>query len=567
MRRTETLLTTGAAAWRQPVERIAELSAAQQVRMIRALTARLARDGAPDGTPPRHVETHISHVLLHAGHAYKVKKVLTTPFLDQSTLARRRFACAEEVRLNRRLAPRTYLDVVDITGTVDAPALGGGDPVLDVAVRMRAFDEDALWDRLAERRALRDDDIDDLAATLARFHGVAGIATLDGGFGAPTQVRPALLDSLRDLRAGLRGGDGPDAAAIGIVGRLQQWEAEVFPALEASMARRLAAGRVREGHGDLHLGNVARDAGHALAFDGIEFDAGLRWIDVMSDVAFMTMDLHAHDLPALAHRFVDTYLQHSGDYDGMGVLGYYLVHRALVRAKVALLRATQAAAAGQDASLRSVRRYLDLARRLTLPRPRALLITHGLSGSGKTTLTQGLLERLGAPRVRSDIERKRLAGLAPLQASHSAPAGGIYVPAMNDATQQRLLAAAGSVLAAGWPVILDATFLRRADRDAARRCAGEFGVPFFILDFQAPPETLALRLRQRALTTRDASEADQTVLEMQARMQDALGPDECGEVHRVHAASTGAPNAPVDWTGLFARIDAAAAGGTWARAT
>ena len=544
---------------------------------MQALVASLE---SADGTPPRHVQTHISHVLLHGGHAYKIKKALANPFLDQSTLARRRAACADELRLNRRLAPDLYLDVQPITGTPDAPRLGGSGPLLEVAVRMRAFDEAGLWDRLAARGELGASDIDELAARLAGLHEAAAAAPADGRLGTPQQVRPLLLDSLHDLRDG-----ATDAAERATLDALAAWEQTAFPRLAPELARRLAAGRVREGHGDLHLGNVAREQGRCLVFDGIEFNAELRWLDVMSDLAFMVMDLHAHGLPALAHRCVDAYLQASGDYDGLRVFDYFVVHRALVRAKVARLRAAQAAgdamgkpptpgtpgtpatpgtaeapdpadAADLAAAQAAVQHYLQLALRFTHPRRRALLVTHGLSGSGKTTFTQHLLEEAGAVRVRADVERKRLAGLAAAQPSGSAPGAGLYDAAANAATYERLFDAARAVLDGGWPVILDATFLRRSDRQAARRCAAQQGVPFAILHFEAAPALLRERLRRRAAQGHDASEADAAVLDLQQRTAEPLAADELDAVHDVNTAS-GAPSG-AELAALLARLGLAA---------
>jgi len=519
---------------------------------VQALAATLAR---ADGVAPRHIETHISHVLLHDGHAYKLKKAIATSFLDQSTLARRRQACAEELRLNRRLAPDLYLDVVQITGTPAAPCLGGEGRVLDVAVRMREFDEAGLWDRLAARGELHAADIDDLAARLAAFHAAAEAAPPGGPLGSPALVRQALLDSLVDLQAQAARAGWPDAAGLATLAQLRAWEAEAFARAEPVLARRLAGGRVREGHGDLHLGNVAREHGRCLVFDGIEFNERFRWIDVMDEVAFLAMDLHAHDLPALAHRFVNAYLEACGDYEGLRVLGYYLVHRALVRAKVAQLRVAQAAGDEQAAARAAAQRYLALASRLAAGRARALVITHGLSGSGKTTLTSGLVEATGAVRVRADVERKRLAGLAPLQSSGSTPGAGLYTAAMNEATQARLLQAAADGIEGGWPVILDATFIRRHARDEARACARALQVPFFIARFSAPPEVLRERVRRRGAAGADASEADEVVLAAQMQAMEPLQADElalCFEVQPSAPPATGSP--AVDWTPLLARI-------------
>ena len=240
------------------------------------------------------------------------------------------------------------------------------------------------------------------------------------------------------------------------------------------MALRLAHGKVREGHGDLHLGNVTEIDGRTTVFDGVDFDDDFRWIDVMSDLAFMAMDLQAHGLPHLAHRLVNGYLEQGGDYDGMPVLNYYRVYRALVRAKVRLLRAAQndrsdGAAASEDGD--AAARYLELAVRISgLERSRpVLMITHGFSGSGKSTLTQALLEAAGAVRIRADVERKRLAGLAPLARPGARQTPGLYGAETTSATYAALAERARPVLAAGCHAILDATFLMRAQRDAVRQ--------------------------------------------------------------------------------------------------
>jgi uncharacterized protein len=495
-----------------------ELSLAQQATMVHALCDWLRQQS--DSAVER-FETHISWVLVQGGHAYKLKKALATSFLDQSTLSRRRHACAEELRLNRRLAPELYLGVVNITGTPAAPALDGSGAVIDVAVKMRAFAQAGLWDRLAARGALEATQIDALVAVLVDFHDKAAVASATGALGTPAQVRAPMLETLHELAAAPL--DDQDLAGLRQVAR---WEAAAFAELAPVLTRRLDQGRVREGHGDLHLGNVALVDGRCLVFDGIEFNEGFRWLDVTSELAFMAMDLHAHGLPALAHRLVNGYLQRSGDYDGARVLRYYLVYRALVRAKVALLRAAQLGVGAGAGARAAAQRYLALALRfITAARP-VCMITHGFSGSGKTTLTGGLIETCGAIRVRADVQRKRLAGLAELAPSHSAVGAGLYTDAMSQATYANMLEAAAAVLEGGWSVILDATFLQRAQREAAHQLARRFGVPLVVLDCVADTPTLLARLRLRARQGGDASEADAQVLAAQMAWAQALQPDE-----------------------------------------
>ena len=498
------------------------------------------------GGPVTQIETHISFVLLCGEHAYKIKKALRTPFLDQSTLAQRQWACLEELRLNRRLAPDLYLAMVPITGAPDRPELGGTGQAIDAAVQMRAFSQDGLWDGLAARGLLRASHIDELVPVLGRFHAAAASADPGGRLGTAGQVRAPLLQSLAELELG---DDAP--ATQSVVAELRIWEAAAFERLGALMAQRLAQGRVRECHGDLHLGNVTLIDGHPTVFDGIEFNDDFRWIDVMSEVAFMAMDLHAHGLPHLAHRLVNGYLELGGDYGGVPLLDYYLVHRALVRAKVHRLRAAQCASAEQAHAERvAAERYIELALRLARRerRPPLLMLTHGFAASGKTSLSQGLLEALGAVRIRSDVERKRLAGLP----AHERGGADLYGQDMTSATYARLNQLAAAVLDSGHAVILDATFLRRAQRDAARHLAALHGARCVLLDFEAEPDVLRQRLRQRAARGSDASDADAAVLSAQMRIAEPLQQDEGVPVWRCGPAVPSAEGGvQADWSPML----------------
>ncbi len=524
----------------------AELGLERQTRMVRSLQRLLA---LKQGLEVVWIETHISFVLLCGAHAYKFKKALRTPFLDQSTLALRRRACQEELRLNRRLAPDLYLGVVSITGTPEAPELAGQGAPIDCAVQMRAFAQDGLWDRMAERGQLGPAQVDGLVPMLQRFHAEAQPAQADGRLGSPAQVRAPLVQSLDELEGLL----GPRGGAA-MLGPLRTWEAAAFARLAPVMARRLAQGRVRECHGDLHLGNVTLIEGRGTIFDAIDFNDDFRWIDVMSEIAFMAMDLQAHGLPRLAHRFVNGYLECSGDYDGVQVLDYYLVHRALVRAKVHALRAVQCAGATAVAEQAAAERYLTLARHFSGrgAAGAALMLTHGFSGSGKSTLTQGLLEACGAIRIRSDVERKRLARLLPLDRAGAAPDESLYAADMTAATYAQLLRLARPVLAGGYHVVLDATFLQRVQRDAARQWAARQVVRCALLDFDAAPAELRRRLVQRAAMACDASDADAAVLAAQMRVAEPLRADEEGPVFSCHAsAADGGGPIDADWSAVL----------------
>ena len=504
----------------------------------------------------RVMETHISWVLLTGTWAYKIKKPVNLGFLDFSTLELRRNFCKEELRLNRRLAPRIYEAVVEIRGTPDNPRVEGDGPVLEYAVKMREFAQDALASRLLAARGLGPQHVDQLAATIAAFHGSGAIAEAGSAFGSPqTLLAPALqnFEHLWPLLATLE--DRTVLAA------LREWTEREHRACHALFEERRSSGAVRECHGDLHLGNIVFIDGELIPFDGIEFNADLRWIDVMSEVAFLAMDLTDRRRPDFALRFLNTYLELTGDYGGLGVLRFYLVYRAMVRAKVHCIRASQAGIppAERLRLLAAGRDYLDLAQRFTRGWRPALIITHGVSGSGKTTATQSLIELAEAVRVRSDIERKRLHGLAALARSGSAPGTGIYTREATAATYDRLLLLAHGIIEAGYPAVVDATFLKRGERDAFRALASSCRVPFLILDFDAPEPVLRERVARRLGTGADASEAGLAILGRQLATREALTPEEAAAAIRI---DTGQPVLAAAWQTVLLRL---AAHGSWAR--
>ncbi len=462
------------------------------------------------------IETHISFVLLSGEFAYKIKKAVNLGFLDFTTLAQRRHFCEEELRLNRRLAPQIYLEIVPVTAAAGEPALGSEGRVVDVALKMRAFAQDELWEQRVLQGRLEPGHVEQLAQGLCEFHHHAAVASGDSPYGVPVHARAPVLDTLDALDALL----GPDHR--GLLAELRRWEARAFVDLQGLMAKRRLAGRVRECHGDLHLANVTTIDEVPTPFDCLEFDPQLRWIDVMGDVAFLAMDLHAHARADLAHRFVNAYLECSGDYEGARVLRYHIVSRALVRAKVAALRGAPEQA--------KVQAYLDVARGCAAASAPMLFVTHGFSGSGKTTWTGAWLEATGAIRIRADVQRKRLAQLPPDARTDSALRAGLYSPARSVATQERLRDAAKSVLLGGFSAILDATFLQREPRDLARALARELGVRFVILDFQTSAATLRERILARHARGTDASEADLAVLDDQLQSHAPLAEDERAEV-------------------------------------
>lgn len=468
------------------------------------------------------VETHISWVFLTGPYAYKIKKPLNLGFLDFSTLEKRRFFCQEELRLNRRLAPALYLEVIPITGSSTAPKLGGTGEVIEYAVKMIQFPEAARLDRMLARGALHTEHVDLLAQELAEFHARIAVASADRPFGDPEQVLEPVTQNFAQIRARLEARDQTQLR------RLEIWSAMSFGELRNIFENRKRDGCVRECHGDAHLANMVWLDERVMLFDCLEFSDNLRWIDVMSELAFLVMDLDDRGHADLARRALNTYLEHTGDYAGLAVFRFYQVYRALVRAKVACIRFGQSGLS--DAEKQQARAeyqgYASLAERYTQPLPAALIITHGLSGSGKTWLSQRLLESLDAICVRSDIERKRLHGLAPHERSGSGVDSGIYSADASQCTYARLAQLATMILHAGYSAIVDAAFLRRAQRDQLRAVAEQAHARFIILDMQTPESTLQARLQQRPLQKNEASEAGLTVLQHQLATREPLLDDE-----------------------------------------
>ena len=452
------------------------------------------------------LETHVSYILLTGDLAYKLKKPLALDFLDFTTLERRRIACEDELRLNRRTAPELYRRVVAITGTPDAPRLAGPGEVLEWAVEMRQFDPEALLAKRVETGEVDGALIDDLARSVAGFH--AGLGACAAIRSPGTTVRTNLGEILRmDLSAALRA--RCESISVSLDALLAR--------LESVLVERERAGFVRECHGDLHLANVALVDGRPVLFDCLEFDRALRTIDVIDEVAFVHMDLLANGRGDLAHRFVNTYLEETGDYAGVACLRLFSIHRALVRAKVALIRARQS---GLDASAeariaREIERHVAVAESQASPPKPRLVITCGLAGSGKTTVSGQLVELLPALRVRSDVERKRMAGLAAAAHSGSPIGEGLYDREGSLRTYARLEALARTMLESGQSVLVDAAFLRRSERAPFRALARQGGFDFRTVVCEAPIEVLRERIEARRARGRDASEADLAVLDHQ----------------------------------------------------
>jgi hypothetical protein len=464
---------------------------------------------------PRLIETHISWVVLTGKYAYKVKKPVHFDFLDYSTLEMRRRQCERECEIGRSYAPEIYLDVVSIRARDGRLLVGiSGGQVIDYAVRMKEFDQDQLLDRQLAAGRVRTEEMDALATQVAHYHAQAARVDLPPTLAVERAIEP-VGDNFRYLRRHLSA-----SAYRGEIRELERWTDDEIAALRPWFAERAAGGRIRECHGDLHLGNLLR-VDHPpffLAFDPIEFNARLSQIDTINEVAFLMMELHEHGYPAHARRWINQYLESTDDYAGVRGLRYYLIYRALVRAKVDLIRRTQTIGRQQTSFSQEGWRYVRYARQVAVAQPPTLWLTHGFSGSGKSTRAMRLVEERGLFRIRSDVIRKRALGIDTLAKTPDSRLEEAYSRELTERVYERMAQACEQVLQAGSSPIADAAFLQRAQRQKFRELADRLGVRWKIIACAAPRDELERRLAQRGP---DPSDATQAVL---ARQVDAAEP-------------------------------------------
>lgn len=476
------------------------------------------------------IQTHISWVFLTGDYAYKVKKPMDFGFLNFTELSQRKHFCEEEIRLNKRLADQVYLQTVRITGTEDQPQLNGNGDIIEYAVKMKQFDQSKLVDRLLADGQLTAAHINDIADQVASFHQSISVSGEDSALGTAASVNAPVVQNFDQLDPLIKDDDSKAQLA-----RLRQWSEEEYKKIKPVLKQRKSAGFIRECHGDMHLGNMALIDGKITIFDGIEFNDEFRWIDVMSEVAFLVMDLVDRKADGYAYQFLNRYLETTGDYEGLQVLRFYLVYRAMVRAKIASFTLLTPDLADDEKSriMQQYHSYTELAERFTERKKPVLTITHGVSGSGKTTISQKLLETESLIRLRSDVERKRLFNLKATERSQSQPGSGIYTPEVSEKTYLQLEKFAKILIVSGFSVIVDATFLERNFRRIFQELAMELSADFVILKLDVDKATLEKRIMQRDRESSDASEADLTILEKQLSHYQALEADETPFIRQI----------------------------------
>ena len=493
--------------------------------------------GLGAGEAVDHIETHANHIFLAGDFARKMKKPIRFSFLDFSTPQKRREACESELALNRRTAPELYLGLAAVTKGEDGfrlvpvePGAKAPDGTVDWLVEMKRFDNAGLLARQEDEGRLKTGLVEDLAARVARFHADAEV-TRD--FGGATAFARIVADNAHDMleKAG---------------STFSREEAERMRALcdalierhRGLMDSRRDAGWVRRCHGDLHLGNVVEIDGKPVIFDCIEFNEDIACIDVLYDLAFLLMDLafREGDETFLANRALNAYFDHIVEADiddmigGLPLLPLFVAVRAVVRAKVTAMQVEQ----GGDARLRErARAFFDFAMASFETGGPRLVAIGGLSGTGKSTVAKKLAPGLGRPagalHLRTDIIRKRLFNVGPLERLPEEA----YAPDVGARVYAEMFRLASHALEAGVSVVTDAVFAQAEERDRAAALARERGVPFTGIWLEADPAVLEARVRARSEKADDASDADVAVLRRQLAYD--LG---ALDWHRLDAAGT-----------------------------
>ena len=452
------------------------------------------------------VQTHASLIFLTGEYAYKIKKGVDYGFLDYSTLDKRKRFVEEELRLNRKVAPELYLEIVTITSNSHKLAFNGAGNVVEYALKMRQFPQENLFSNLLKADKLKSDRLIELGKIVAQFHGDAETNEYISSFGTADKIQAAFTENYQQSQK-----------YIGTVQTQEQFAAtkaysdRFFNKRELFQMRR-DRHKIKECHGDLHLKNICLWHDKIRLFDRIEFNEFFRFVDTMYDVAFTVMDLEARGQPEFANAFLNSYLEYSGDWEGLVVLPLYLSRQAYVRAKVNsfLLDDRQIDASEREKAKKTASDYYRQAYQYTQTKSGtksgSLILMSGLSGSGKSTVAKSIARDRGAIQIRSDAVRKHLAGIA-LDES-----GNIYTSEMTQKTYARLQELGIMLVKEGYTVILDAKYDRLSLRQPVITQAQQERIPLKIVYCTAPESVLRDRLNRRQ---NDISDAGANLIESQ----------------------------------------------------
>ena len=445
--------------------------------------------------PPAKVtlmQTQMSFVFLAGDYVYKVKKPVNLGYLDYTTLEKRRFFCDKEIELNRRLCPNAYLGVIPITRDRGRIYLGGRGKVNDYAVKMRYLPQEKMMNVLLAQNQVSAEMLSRVAAKLADFHQKAETNATISRFGTIDAIKVNTEENFSQTER-----------YIGKTISEKKFQhirdyTDTFMTANASLFhQRVAEGRIRDCHGDLHAAHICFTDGICI-YDCIEFNDRFRYCDVASEIAFLAMDLDHYGRADLSYHFVKAYVASSGDKDILRLLNFYKCYRAYVRGKVESFKSGDPYVGEEERKMswETARSYFDLADAYTWSKP-VLFITTGLVGTGKTALAQAMAKRLGLVALSSDVIRKQLAGIPLTEHRYEEFNHGIYSPEFTRQTYDELFSWARQYLTEGTSVILDASFIRSAERVKARDLAKESGADFFILECVLNEEAIKWRLAQR----------------------------------------------------------------------
>jgi len=453
----------------------------------------------PVQEPIELLQTHISFILLTGEYAYKIKKIVDFGFLDYSTLEKRRYFCEQELRMNQQQAPDLYLEVLPIIEIGDRFQLAEKEESgIEYVLKMRQFPEENLFINLFTQDKLTTKEMEELGKVVAQFHQ-----------NCPTNHEILKWGELAQIRHSIDGNYQKTQKYIGCCQTQEQYEQtkqytdSFFETYQAVFQSRIDHHWIRECHGDLHLKNICLYQNKILLFDRIEFNEEFRFVDVMYDVAFVVMDLEGRGRADLGNRFLNTYIEQMGDWEGLQLLPFYLTRQAYVRAKVNSLILDDPAVSEEQKEIakQEAIQYYKLAWQYTRRSSGGIVMMSGLSGSGKSTTARKLSKRLNAIHIRSDAVRKHLAHV-PLYE----PGGEeIYTLEMTEKTYQRLLELGLLLAKQGFWVILDAKYDQQEQRGAVIETCNSYQLPLQIIECTAPMDILQERLQHRQGDIADAT--------------------------------------------------------------